>query len=584
MVNLRTRAIVLSALPLAFTLLLVIPEAAIQHSAGADVVILRRDELAASSARDIEVARLHAAGALRHRVGPNPQAATGIDHSVNDMRASMLRLESLAAPDPHLNPKARAVAAVTSSLIERYRRIDAEIRAGHLAVARAQLGAAPYLDEIDRLQAAIAAFIAPARKFGAIQLVTLSRLSDVSLVLLAVAFVGFAVSCALLLHFAVRTVNRFAAAQEARERELERYRLLAEVTQDTILFIDRRTMSIVDANAAALETYGYRREEFIGLSTQMLSPRGVPGDKELLNQIDGPAGVSFERMQRRSDGTEFPVEVHARTAEIGGVPTIVSTARNISERVRSAEHVAQALDQALEASRLKGEFVATMSHEIRTPMHGVIAMSELLLERPLGPMEREYAVTLKESAYALLAIIDDILDFSKLEANRVELEAVVFDPAQVVTSVVNLLAGQAREKGIRLKLRTSQFVPAAVSGDPTRLRQVLINLVGNAVKFTPSGEVNVSVSVDRPDERPLMLAFAVSDTGIGVGPESRDRLFEPFVQGDGSTTRRFGGTGLGLAISRRLVELMGGQIWLAEHEGPGTTFCFTARFERLPEK
>jgi CheY-like chemotaxis protein len=224
-----------------------------------------------------------------------------------------------------------------------------------------------------------------------------------------------------------------------------------------------------------------------------------------------------------------------------------------------------------------------MSHEIRTPMHGVIGMSELLLARPLGPIEREYAGTINESAQALLAIIDDILDFSKLEANKIELEAVPFDPLQLVASVLNLVRGAARNNGCTLRSNASLQVPAVVRGDPTRLRQILMNLVGNAVKFTAAGEVTISTTVERDDGRTVMLAFAIADTGIGVALEARARLFDAFVQGDASTTRRFGGTGLGLSICRRLVELMGGRIWLGEHEGPGSTFCFTARVARSAE-
>jgi PAS domain S-box-containing protein len=368
-----------------------------------------------------------------------------------------------------------------------------------------------------------------------------------------------------------------------RDEELQRYRLLADVTQDIILFLDGDDLTIFEANAAALAAYGYERSQLIGKPLQMLKPVDVVVDPTIVERTDNMTGGVFEMMHRRSDGTLFPVEIYARGAYVLGRHTLMMTARDISERRAAAQQIALALEQALEGSRLKGEFVATMSHEIRTPMHGVLAMSELLLERPLGSLEREYAATLKESALALLAIIDDILDFSKLEANKIELESVAFRPADVVDGVVNLVRAAAGNKGLVLHAHVSPRLPAAVRGDPTRVRQILMNLVGNAVKFTDRGSVTIALSVDRDDGKSVVLSFAVSDTGIGVTQEDRERLFEPFVQADGSTTRKFGGTGLGLTISRRLVELLGGRIWLGEHEGPGATFCFTVRCERAAD-
>jgi len=381
----------------------------------------------------------------------------------------------------------------------------------------------------------------------------------------------------------IRDISERRHAAEQISLGLQRYHMLADATSDIIVFIDRADLVVVDANAAALAAYGYERTDFIGLPIARLRPPDEPYSSERIALAETQAGFSGELLQLRSDGTTFPVEIHLGAADVEGRRMIIATLRDISERRRAAEQITLALDQAIEASRLKSEFVATMSHEIRTPMHGVIGMSELLLETQLMPQQREYALTVKESAQALLAIIDDILDFSKLEANKIELEAVAFDPLQLVASAVNLARGTARDKGLRLHSAASPHVPAALRGDPTRLRQVLINLIGNAVKFTAAGEVVVSIAVDRDEGRTIVLSFAVRDTGIGVSPEARDRLFEAFVQGDGSTTRRFGGTGLGLSISRRLVELMGGRIWLGEHEGPGATFCFTARFERTPE-
>jgi two-component system, sensor histidine kinase and response regulator len=371
---------------------------------------------------------------------------------------------------------------------------------------------------------------------------------------------------------------------EQREHQLLRYRLLADVTQDIILFIDVKDMTIVEANAAALKAHGYQRSELIGQPMQILRADEAPIAPAILAAIDTETGAVFERVHRRADGSTFPIELFAHAADLDGRRMLLVTARDITERRQAAEQVLAALDQAVEASSAKSEFVATMSHEIRTPMHGVLGMSELLLERPLGPVEREYATTLKESAQALLAIINDILDFSKLEANKIQLEAVPFDPVALVDGAVNLLRGGARDKGLALRSQVSRHVPSAVLGDPTRLRQIIINLVGNAIKFTATGEVTISTSVEHDDGGSVVLAFAVSDSGIGVSAKARERLFEAFAQGDSSTTRRYGGSGLGLSISRRLVELMGGRIWLGEHEGPGSTFCFTARVRRAADE
>jgi PAS domain S-box-containing protein len=289
------------------------------------------------------------------------------------------------------------------------------------------------------------------------------------------------------------------AKLEQREHQLLRYRLLADVTQDIILFIDRNDMTIIEANAAALKAHGYQRSELIGQPMQILRADDVPIEPAIMAGIDTLTGAIFERVHRRADGTTFPIEIFARAADVDGRRLLLVTARDITERRQAAEQVLAALDQAVEASRAKSEFVATMSHEIRTPMHGVLGMSELLLERPLGPVEREYATTLKESAQALLAIINDILDFSKLEANKIELEAVPFDPAALVAGAIDLLRSGARNKGLELHLKVSRHVPRAVLGDPTRLRQILINLVGNAIKFTATGEVTISTSVERDD-------------------------------------------------------------------------------------
>ncbi|MBM4440043.1 MAG: GAF domain-containing protein [Candidatus Rokubacteria bacterium] len=232
------------------------------------------------------------------------------------------------------------------------------------------------------------------------------------------------------------------------------------------------------------------------------------------------------------------------------------------------------------ASRHKSEFLAHMSHELRTPMNGVIGMAELALGTELTEVQRDYLTTVKVSAESLLSLINDILDVSKIEAGRLELEAVPFSLRQTVDLVVKSLAHPARQKGLTLAASLAPGVPDGVVGDPGRLRQVLVNLVGNALKFTAQGGITVSVAEERGDAAPAPLHIAVTDTGIGIAPEHQAKVFEAFTQADASTARRFGGTGLGLTISSQLVRMMGGRIWVESEPGRGSTFHFTVRLPR----
>jgi PAS domain S-box-containing protein len=329
-------------------------------------------------------------------------------------------------------------------------------------------------------------------------------------------------------------------------------------------------------------------EKTLGFTTRELLSRPYvefvhPDDRHATSAeagaiADGAGSVLFENRYLCKDGSVRWLSW--KSTPVPGEGLIYAVARDVTEQRQVAEELRLAREAAVAASRAKGDFLANMSHEIRTPMNAVIGMAELLLDTSLAPEQREYLLTLKDAAESLLALINDVLDFSKIEAGRFELQPTEFDLREALGNTLRTLGLRAHQKGLELLGRIAPDVPDRLVGDASRLRQVLVNLVGNAIKFTEHGEVVVEVERQSDEQGAVVLGFLVADTGIGIPRDKQELIFEAFAQVDGSTTREYGGTGLGLSISAQLVGLMGGRISVESDSGRGSRFRFSARFGR----
>ncbi len=393
---------------------------------------------------------------------------------------------------------------------------------------------------------------------------------------------------------ALGEVTNLIRTREAGEQEYAR-RLIAnseaklrkvfEASPDAIAVIRISDGVLLDVNPQ-FEAASSPRQELIGrINTDRELWVDPEQRAELFRMVAARGRVhNLEVNFRTRDGRILPSLVSAVTVELDGEPCVVCVVRSITRLKRTEQELVRAREQAMAASRAKSDFLSSMSHEIRTPLHAIIGMTDLLLETRLSGDHRHYLARIADNGNALVRIIDDILDLARIESGRMALEEAPLDLAEVIDAVVGTLGVRAHEKGLDLLATIAPEVPTALLGDPLRLRQILVNLIGNATKFTERGRVALGVEREGGGDEAgaVALHFSVADTGIGIAPDQVEQIFGAFSQADSSTTRKYGGTGLGLAIVKRLVDLKQGRVWVESEVGRGSTFHFVARFKIDP--
>jgi len=387
-----------------------------------------------------------------------------------------------------------------------------------------------------------------------------------------------------------RDITAQKRAEEALRTSETKYRTLYDSSRDAIMMVTPEK-GFVSGNPAAVALFGCRDEaEFTSLTPADLSPEFQPDQtlssvkaQQIMAMALEQGSHFFEWSHKRRDGREFPASVLLTRMELEGRTVLQATVRDITVEKQAAEALVAAKEAAEAASRAKSTFLANMSHEIRTPLNAIIGMTELVMDTPLSSRQREFLATVKDSGEALLTVINDILDFSRIEAGRLVLDRISFELREVLGDTMKSLALRAHKQDLELACHIAPDVPEFVVGDPSRVRQIVVNLVGNALKFTEQGEVVLDVGLQSRESRHVVLHFSVRDTGIGIAEEKHATIFDPFEQVDGTLARRHAGSGLGLAICSRLVEQMEGRIWVESRLGHGSTFHFVARFELAEE-